>query len=67
MPPGTGAIQQTYQLLAGEIDQAHRELDRYAVVAAARELLRVREALSPVAVADAGETIESLLGSLPVS
>ncbi len=67
MPPGTGALEQTYLLLAGEIDQAHRELDRYAVVAAVRELLRVREALSPVAMGGDSASIEELLAGLPVS
>lgn len=64
---GGKALEQAYKLLAATIDDAHRDGDRYAVINAVRELLRVREALVPVARESGAQSVEDYLASLNVA
>lgn len=64
LPPGTDALQSIYRALGRTFDEAIADNDRYGRINTAREMLRVREALSPIAVAAGGMSIEEMLAEI---
>lgn len=64
VPPGMEALEKVYRELGRTFDEAVDQVDTYARINTARELLRVRQALAPMIADTAGMTIEDMLAEL---
>lgn len=66
----TRSLQAAYTTLARELDRAEREGDRYGKIYTVREMLKVRQALTPSLVGDGEEgpqTVEEFVAGLPAA
>lgn len=70
LPAGTTALQSAYKTLARELDRAEKERDRYGKIYAAREMLKIRQSLTPMTgddAEDAPQTVDEFIAGLPAA
>jgi hypothetical protein len=67
IPPGMEAIKSAIRQVARQLDAAAREDDRYSVITASSQLLKLRLALTPGAIHEHDDGIERLIAALPAT